>query len=105
MKGLALTHHLAGVRASIAAVQTANAALAASLVEKDAQIATLQAENAALKADLETRAQVDEARWVLEHFAWPDGRPITPAEKSAAADVLRADRVARTRDTLGGPDA
>lgn len=74
------------------------AALEADNAVKAAQITVLQAENAALTADLERRARVDEARWAFDHLAWPDGRPISPAEKSAAVDVLEADRIARSRD-------
>lgn len=77
-------------------------ALEADGAAKDVTIAALQAENAALKADLERRAQVDEARWVLDKTHWTDGRLITPAEKAAAAAILNADHIARSRTQLGG---
>lgn len=103
MKGLHLTRALVGIRVSVAANSATIEALEADNVAKAATIATLQAENATLRDVLAVQAQVDEARWALDHLAWPDGRPIMPAEKSAAVDVLEADRIARTRVQLGGP--
>ena len=53
------------------------------------------------KASFEARVarleRLDEARWAVDHINWPDGRKITLVEKASARDVLRADRIARTR--------
>lgn len=81
------------------ATKASTTTVAADFVTRDTAIAAR-----ALTTDVtelsEQQAAIDEARWVLDHLAWPDGRPITPAEKSAAADILRADRIARSRRSL-----
>ena len=50
-----------------------------------------------VEAQQERQARIEDARWALENTYWPDGREVTPTEKSAALHTLQMDRITRAR--------
>lgn len=66
-----------------------SATVAADLAVRDTAIAARALVSDVVSKD-EALHRLAEATWAADHTHWPDGRVVTPAQKSAAADVLRA---------------